>query len=76
MQPQDLYVLYLPLEGSIGEAINGQDLIYSSPEVAHLFSPNQVLEGRLSEQGQGISFCMPSIWVSGEGNEGKRKLFS
>ncbi|MFN5513636.1 MAG: helix-turn-helix domain-containing protein [Cyanobacteriota bacterium] len=65
-QPEDLYVLYLPLEGNISEAINGQDLIYSSPEVAHFFSPNQILEGHLSERGQGISFCLPSIWVKAE----------
>lgn len=65
-QPEDLYVLYLPLEGRIGETINGQDLIYSSPEIAHLFSPNQVLEGCLSQCGEGISFCISSLWLKEE----------
>lgn len=65
-QPENLYVLYLPLDGNIGEAINGQEVIYSSPAVAHLFSPNQVLQGSLSRRGQGISFCISSVWVKEE----------
>lgn len=65
-QSPDLYVLYLPLDGKIEERINHHELTQSSPQWAHLFSPEQLLEGRLPSRGQGISVCFPKALVLAE----------
>ncbi|MGL6284312.1 MAG: AraC family transcriptional regulator [Microcoleaceae cyanobacterium] len=65
-QPDNLYILYIPLEGLIQEKINSCLPIYSSSEKAHIFTPEQDLVGTLSTRGQGISVCMPHHLVQGE----------
>ncbi len=57
-QPDDLYVFYLPLEGEIEERIDHLDKFYSSPKIAHLFTPQQTLIGQIDSRGQGISVCI------------------
>lgn len=65
-QPQDLYILYLPVAGKIEESINGGEVLASSPHCAHLFSPDQWLKGYLSSRGQGLSVCLPKSLVVAE----------
>lgn len=65
-QSSELYVLYLPINGTIEERINHHELTQSSPQCAHLFSPEQLLEGRLPSRGQGISVCFPKALVLAE----------
>lgn len=65
-QSPDLYILYLPLDGKIEERINRHELAQSSPQCAHVFSPEQFLEGRLPSRGQGISVCLPKALVLAE----------
>jgi AraC-like DNA-binding protein len=65
-QPQDLYILYVPVVGKIEESINGSEFIDSSPHCAHLFSPDQLLKGYLPSLGQGISVCLSKPFVLAE----------
>ena len=65
-QSSDLYVLYLPLNSTIEECINRHEFTQSSPRCAHLFSPGQLLEGRLPSHGQGISVCLPKALILAE----------
>jgi AraC-like DNA-binding protein len=58
-QPDDLYILYLPLEGLIQEKIDNREVIPSSVTTAHIFTPQQTLMGQIGYQGQGISVCIP-----------------
>lgn len=58
-QPDDFYLFYLPLDGIIEEEINQSSPFISSPEMAHLFTPQQKLVGRIDSKGQGISVCIP-----------------
>lgn len=65
-QPEELYVLYIPLEGTIQEKINNHSPIYSSVSKAHIFTPQQNLIGSLSARGQGISICIPQSLLEDE----------
>ena len=65
-QSPDVYVLYIPLDGNIEECVNHHELTRSSPDCAHLFSPEQLLQGHLPSQGQGISVCLPKSLVLAE----------
>lgn len=65
-QPDNLYVLYVPLEGLIQEKINSCLPIYSSPEKAHIFTPQQDLVGDIGPKGQGISVCIPHHLIQDE----------
>lgn len=56
-QPENLYILYLPLRGFIEEEIDGKEYI-SHSQNAHIFTPEQFLKGRLDDKGKGLSVCI------------------
>lgn len=56
-QPENLYILYLPLSGFIEEEIDGKEYV-SASQNAHIFTPEQFLKGRLDAKGKGISICI------------------